>query len=418
MASRKGLSLAKTDFPLYCVRSLGDRHFLIAGGGGQAKTGIPNAIEIYELKLIDGRISAVSVGRHDTGTQAVMNCTSFYDGRNHQLAVGQDEMCCLYSLKYSVIPVSKKHTEENSTKNRKKEADTKKKENEEKTDNKKAETKQIKFDVTEIKSIPTDFDKEGGFQKVVRFSPNHKFFATGGVDGHLRVWKYPDCDKIFDIKAHDSDIDDIDISPAGDRIATVSRDHTGCVWKSDNGEEVIGLVNSNLKGYRYRCCRYGLVEGKQDKCNLYTISIPITRSSKPLPCYITTFDHKKYSIRKQAKAGTEVLSSLAVSEDGIYLGVGTLSGSVAVYISFSLQKLYYVKAAHGIFVTGVEFMSNSESCQAITGDKDFTLLSISADNTVKLHQVNPRGSISALWIIIGFVILVYFLFWLLAELGV
>jgi len=40
----KGVTLAATDFPLYTFRMVGDRHFLVAGGGGAAKTGVPNAI--------------------------------------------------------------------------------------------------------------------------------------------------------------------------------------------------------------------------------------------------------------------------------------------------------------------------------------------------------------------------------------
>lgn len=56
------------------------------------------------------------------------------------------------------------------------------------------------------------------------------------------------------------------------------------------------------------------------------------------------------------------------------------------------QKLYYIKEAHNIFVTGLTFMPSSEAAQAITGNQDFTLLSISADNTIRLHQVAPRGN--------------------------
>lgn len=44
MAPKKGIILAKTDFPLYVVRSLGRNHFLIAGGGGSAKTGVSNTV--------------------------------------------------------------------------------------------------------------------------------------------------------------------------------------------------------------------------------------------------------------------------------------------------------------------------------------------------------------------------------------
>lgn len=43
MAPVKGF-LARSDFPLYAVRALDCSHFLVAGGGGQAKTGVPNAI--------------------------------------------------------------------------------------------------------------------------------------------------------------------------------------------------------------------------------------------------------------------------------------------------------------------------------------------------------------------------------------
>ena len=37
-------TLETTNFPLYAVNVLDKDHFLIAGGGGAAKTGIPNAM--------------------------------------------------------------------------------------------------------------------------------------------------------------------------------------------------------------------------------------------------------------------------------------------------------------------------------------------------------------------------------------
>lgn len=50
-------------------------------------------------------------------------------------------------------------------------------------------TKQIQFDIEEIKQIKTDFQKESSFQKAVQFSRDHSILATGGSDGYLRVWK-------------------------------------------------------------------------------------------------------------------------------------------------------------------------------------------------------------------------------------
>jgi hypothetical protein len=41
--------LARVNYPMYGVKSLSERHICVAGGGGQAKTGIANTCEIYEL---------------------------------------------------------------------------------------------------------------------------------------------------------------------------------------------------------------------------------------------------------------------------------------------------------------------------------------------------------------------------------
>jgi hypothetical protein len=37
-------NLFMSSFPLYTIANLGKNEFYIAGGGGQAKTGVPNAI--------------------------------------------------------------------------------------------------------------------------------------------------------------------------------------------------------------------------------------------------------------------------------------------------------------------------------------------------------------------------------------
>lgn len=41
--------LSKVNFPIYVIKVLTDRHILVAGGGGEMKSGIKNSIEIYEL---------------------------------------------------------------------------------------------------------------------------------------------------------------------------------------------------------------------------------------------------------------------------------------------------------------------------------------------------------------------------------
>ena len=61
------------------------------------------------------------------------------------------------------------------------------------------------------------------------------------------------------------------------------------------------------------------------------------------------------------------------------------------WLIFPFQKLYYVKEVHSIFVTGLDFMPMSDNAKAISDNQDFTLLSISADNTVRVHQEPTRS---------------------------
>lgn len=61
--------LARVNFPLYTVKVLSERHVLVGGGGGAAKTGITNSIEIYEL-INDSEHQTCNASRsvhYDTG---------------------------------------------------------------------------------------------------------------------------------------------------------------------------------------------------------------------------------------------------------------------------------------------------------------------------------------------------------------
>lgn len=42
--------IAQCSAPAYCVKSVGSRHILLAGGGGAAKTGVANHIEVSVLE--------------------------------------------------------------------------------------------------------------------------------------------------------------------------------------------------------------------------------------------------------------------------------------------------------------------------------------------------------------------------------
>lgn len=60
-------NLSETNFPIYSIRRLGERYFVVSGGGGHAKTGVPNAfvsnfrdfIKNIKLKILNILSSAM-----------------------------------------------------------------------------------------------------------------------------------------------------------------------------------------------------------------------------------------------------------------------------------------------------------------------------------------------------------------------
>ena len=57
-------------------------------------------------------------------------------------------------------------------------------------------------------SYCTHFSTPDPYQKIVRISYDGKFLISGGEDGILDVWSFPDSNLI-----HEKEIDDIEFSP-------------------------------------------------------------------------------------------------------------------------------------------------------------------------------------------------------------
>ncbi|NXH42932.1 PREB protein, partial [Dicaeum eximium] len=87
------------------------------------------------------------------------------------------------------------------------------------------------------------------------------------------------------------------------------------------------------------------------------------------------------------------------SDSGTFLGLGTVTGSVAIHIAFSLQRLYYVKEAHGIVVTDVAFVPESRPGRELLGGHEAALLSVAVDSRCKLHLLPTRRSLPV-WLLL------------------
>ncbi|MGH0123373.1 UNVERIFIED_CONTAM: hypothetical protein FKN15_028464 [Acipenser sinensis] len=337
MGRRRDPDLYRAPFPLYTVQVHRDTGLVItAGGGGASKTGIKNGVHFLRLERMGGQVCASLAHSFDTETRATMSLALGGD----VIAAGQDASCQILRFKEETGKPEIKQERKTQGKGGVSEQGPRKRrvggsqpaagegDGMNETQNKTAQ-----ISVEKLGEVQTDFSDDG-LQKSVRFSGDLSFLVTGGADGYIRVWEYPAMKKKLDFKAHDGEIEDLDISPYNKQVVSVGRDFACCVWKND--QLALGLHwNENMPSIPDKM--FGKVEDNREALRLYTVQIPHKRDRKPPPCYVTKWDGRSFLPLLTQPCGNEVISCLAVSDSGTFLGLGTVTGSVAIYISFSLQ---------------------------------------------------------------------------------
>lgn len=376
------------------------RHVLVAGGGGSSKTGVANGFEIYELYHNGNTFVAEEVMRHETGPTVVMNCAIRPDERRTLLVAGQESHCQLYMINSKVVSDSDPSTSSpesggkdvgDGMRNRKKDDKTS---GVQKIVNGEAisANKRIMFEVKTGDSVQTDFAKPEPLQRIVRISASGKLMATGGLDGHIRVWNFPSMTKITAIEAHTKEIDDLDFSPNNRFLVSVAKDGAGTIWNLQSGKEATRLKWTPPEGIKYlfKRCKYGTIEGRNDKFRLFTLANPLGKSGK-LKGFLQQWNVETGKLNSIVEIN-ESLAALAVREDGRFVAVGTMfTGSISVYVAFSLQRVLHIPNAHSMFVTGLAFLPVTDiDGPAISSNTEASVISISVDNRVCIHSLQYR----------------------------
>ncbi|CAL8287360.1 unnamed protein product [Merluccius merluccius] len=412
MGKRRVSDLYRAPFPLYSVKvDPKSGLVIIAGGGGSSKTGIKNAVHFLGLQLVgEHQYSATLLHCHDTDMRATMNM-AITDG---VIAAGQDGSCSMMRFKQRQSKEGRKAAsseaanseQQGNARRRAGKGDQAAQDGMEEAGGASDTTDETpQISVETFGEVQSDLNPQDPLQKVVRFSSDLSLIATGGTDGHIRVWEYPSLKKKLDFKAHEGEIEDLDLSPGNEHLVSVGRDFVCSVWSGN--QLALGLRWQDTmpqvadKAYRYMACRFGRVEDQKDALRLYTVQIPHKRDRKPPPCYLTKWDGKSFLPMLTATCGREVISSMTVSDSGTFIGLGTVTGSVAIYIAFSLQKLYYVQESHGIVVTDVAFLPDTSKGKAIKGSNEAAMLSVAVDSRCQLHAVRNRRSFP-IWLVLCF----------------
>jgi len=415
--------VCKLNFPLYCCESLGDESFLVAGGGGAAKTGVKNSIQILSLqKDRKGNVIAEPVHEFETGTHAVMKLAVSSQDQNQKqfkLTIALGTKCELYDvIKISPSINDKSQASNEGLRNRKNsEGNKTKKEDLQKIDNYKFELKSEYF-------IP---DKEKVSPSSVSLSPKGDLLAVGTSNGNILLWNTTDHSLIFEANGHKDDVTDLDFSPDSTKLVTVSRDCTACLWDTEKGYKINDLhsiwnMSVVTRRLRFRNCRFMMLPTSREgfrsssNFNLFTTHEPAKRSlpsnKNSSKSFITKWSQSdqskngslKVSILQQT--GFDTISALAVSGNGIYLSVGFMDGSVEIYIAFSLQCVQRISAAHTIFVTSMSMVPDVPVVRQITGNCEARCVSVSANGFCHVATLKPRATFT-IWFLILIILLLF-----------
>ncbi|XP_030377537.1 prolactin regulatory element-binding protein [Scaptodrosophila lebanonensis] len=432
--------LARVNFPLYAVDMLTSRHILVAGGGGSSKTGVANGFEIYELYHNGSHFCAEEVLRHETGANVVMNFAVRNNGRRSYLCAGQEAHCQMYHVQPRIEcedeagdkegkkpAVERPH--ENGVRQRGQHSGVENLSNGHTPAESSAATaadilkqfRRLRFDIQAADVVQTDFlSSAEPLQRVVRISGNGRLMATGGTDGRLRIWSFPQMALAAELTAHSKEIDDLDFSPDGNYIVSISKDAQGLVWDLGTGKVRHKLNWQTPEGvkYLYKRCRYGTVEAQKDNYRLYTIANPLGKVGRQRG-YLQQWNSATGALNV-AVGIDESLASLAVRDDGRFVAVGTMfSGSVSMYIAFNLQRVLHIPHAHSMFVTGLQFLPiTNEEGPPISSDTEAAVLSISVDNKVCIHSLQQRRTVPAWMAIVFMIIMIFAVFVFCSYLGI
>lgn len=404
--------LCRVDFPLYAATMISPRHILLAGGGGAANTGVKNGFEIFEITHNGDHSIGESVTRYVSGEFSIMTASGSRPGTSNNneilVAAGQNEFCQIYSLSLARkeserSPSSLRHRHTNGAPGNSQQQPTPVE-----------EEVQLVYKTQMLKKVQIDFNKSEPYGKVVRISPNGRLLASGGDDGHVRVWSFPELNKVHDFQTHEKEVDDVDFSPDSSKLGSISKDKRAIIWDVKKGKKHAELGWEPPQGFKFmfKRIKFGCVEGDFKKYKVYTISNPM--GSSKVPSYLHRWNAQSYTVEGSVKCRYgNALSALAVSDNGTFIATGTMSeGIVDIYTSFNLKKIKTVKNSHSYFITGLEFLPTGEESAPCRGFSEASIVSISVDRQVCIHHIYSQPTVSTYWamLMIVFVLVATFMF--------
>ncbi|KAJ8642788.1 hypothetical protein MRB53_004536 [Persea americana] len=235
-----------------------------------------------------------------------------------------------------------------------------------------------------------------GLQLALTFNTEGSLLATGGEDGHLRVFKWPSMEVILDQADAHASVKDLDFSLDGKYLISLGNSGPCRVWDLTSLTAVASLTREN--GEVFGFCRFS----RRTDSNqiLYLTSMQGQQGG------VVSWNTTSWNRVGSKKLVRDPISAFDVSADGNLLAIGTIEGDIAIIDSTNMQVKTMVKAAHLGLVTALTF---SHDCRAVA--------STSFDSSARVTIIEDKKKNGLnMWVMI-FVIILAIVAYVLKEKG-
>ncbi|KAJ6358029.1 hypothetical protein OIU78_005786 [Salix suchowensis] len=186
---------------------------------------------------------------------------------------------------------------------------------------------------------------DAGPQNCMAFSVDGSKFATGGVDGRLRILEWPSLRIILDeAKAHNS-VRDMDFSLDSEFLASTSTDGSARIWKAEDGSAVASLTRNSDE--KIELCRFS-----KDGMKPF-LFCAVQKGDKAVTSVYDISTWKKIGYKRLLRKPAAIMS---ISLDGKYLALGSKDGDVCVAEVKTMEVSHLSRRLHlGTCIASLEF---------------------------------------------------------------
>ncbi|EHA8588065.1 SEC12-like protein 2 [Cocos nucifera] len=233
--------------------------------------------------------------------------------------------------------------------------------------------------------------EEDGLQLAVAFNAEGSMLATGGEDGHLRVFKWPSLEIILDQTDAHATVKDLHFSLNGKFLVSLGNNGPCRVWDLASSTAVASLHRED--GEVFGFCRFS-----QSTDNSQILLITAMHADQGRIVSWNTLSWKRLGSKKVVY---DPISAFNVAADGKLLAIGTVEGNIVI-LNSDMQVQTLVKKAHLGIVTALIFSQDSRA-----------LMSASFDSSARVTLIESRkssGLSMSLVVLVTFLaILLYFM---------